>query len=166
MTMLGFYISWRSNSSEVCEGETCLTLQSGREGVSEGRETSQLFTHTTTNQIAPTKHRKHRGNHQQYKGSPRYHLVFQCDTADVNMESNSRPCSVFWNSVIFFCIDSKWKASGSIFLLQCYFSTRLGINDRSTCYHEICICSISLVLFCIGKDTETMKTYNWNCTNT
>lgn len=78
MTMLGFYISWRSNRSEVCEGETCLTLQSGREGVSEGRETSQLFTHTTTNQIAPTKHRKHRGNHQQYKGSPRYHLVFQC----------------------------------------------------------------------------------------
>lgn len=31
-------------------------------------------------------------------------------------------------------------------------------------HHEICIRSISLVLFCIGKDTKTMKTNNWNCT--
>lgn len=150
----------------MCEGETCLTLQSGREGVSEGRETSQLFTHTTTNQIAPTKHRKHRGNHQQYKGSPRYHLVFQCRHSRRKHGVQLKALFRILKFCYFFCIDSKWKASGSIFLLQCYFSTRLGINDRSTCFHEICICSISLVLFCIGKDTKTMKTYNWNCTNT
>lgn len=72
-------IGWGSYRSEVCEGETCLTLQSEREGVSEGRETSQLFTHTTTNQNCPHQTQDIGWNQQRtQQGGPRYHLVFQC----------------------------------------------------------------------------------------
>lgn len=109
----------------MCEGETCLTLQSGREGVSEGRETSQLFTHTTTNQIAPTKHRKHRGNHQQYKGSPRYHLVFQCRHSRRKHGSPTQGLVPYFEILLFFFVSIR---NGKRLVLFSYYNATFQLD--------------------------------------